>query len=106
MGARLMFRFIAQGFASLSLTFRQPLPAFCELDTADRDALVSNRKSYVSFVRLRGLNRIALRPDVERIAEALRIELSGLFEQPGHAVQAWYACDPNLSGPEIGRHLA
>src|SRR5206468_1697353 len=91
---------------SVALTLRQPLPAFCDLDTADGDALIDQRKSYVSFVRVRGMNRIVLRADVERIAAALRIDLSGLFEQPGHALQAWYACDPHLSGPEIDRHLA
>ena len=99
-------RFLAEALASAALTLRQPLPAFCDLETTDGDALVDQRKSYVSFVRVRGMNRIALRADVERIAAALRIDLSGLFEQPGHALQAWYACDPHLSGPEIDRHLA
>ena len=33
------------------------------------------------------------------------MELSGALENPGHAIQAWYACDPALSGAEIERHL-
>ncbi len=35
----------------------------------------------------------------------LRIDLSGSLESPGHAIQAWYACDPDLSAAEIERHL-
>ena len=40
-----MFRFLAEALASVALTLRQPLPAFCDLDTIDGDALIDQRKS-------------------------------------------------------------
>jgi hypothetical protein len=36
-----MFSFLARGFASLSLALKQPLTAFCELETAHDDALIT-----------------------------------------------------------------
>jgi len=94
---------IAKALASLSLALRQPIQSFCDLDTADGPALISRRGEYVTFVRILGLRRMTLREDVERIAEGLRIDLSGSLEGPGHAIQGWYACDPDLAGTEIRR---
>ena len=31
--------------------------------------------------------------------------LSGSLDGPGHALQGWFACDPDMSGPEIERNL-
>jgi len=68
--------------------------------------LVGKRGERVTFVRVMGLRRMTLRSDVEAIAEGLRIDLSGSLEHPGHAIQAWYACDPDRSGADIERHLS
>ena len=100
-----MFGFVLKGLAGLSLFLKQPLTSFCDLETTDGDALVGKRGERATLVRVHGLRRMTLRADVEAIAEGLRIDLSGSLENPGHAIQAWYACDPDLSGPEIERHL-
>ena len=100
-----MFSHVARALASLSLAFKQPLSSFCDLATTDDGTLVGKRGERVTFVRVQGLRRMTLREDVERVAEGLRLDLSGSLETPGHAIQAWYACDPDLSGPEIDRHL-
>ncbi len=100
-----MFGSIARGFAALSLLLKQPLSAFCDLDTVDGDVLVGRRGERVTFVKVQGLRRMTLRADVEAIAEGLRMEMSSSLESPGHAIQAWYACDPALSGTEIERHM-
>lgn len=100
-----MFSLIARGFASLSLLLRQPLPTFCDLDTVDGDALLTKQGEYVTFLEGQGLRRLTQRADVEAIADSLRIELSGSLDGPGHAIQGWYACDPNLTRVEIARNL-
>jgi intracellular multiplication protein IcmB len=101
-----MFGLIAKSLASLSLALKQPLASFCDLQTTDGDMLVGKRGERVTFVRVMGLRRMTLRSDVEAIAEGLRIDLSGSLENPGHAIQAWYACDPDRSGADIERHLS
>ena len=100
-----MFAAVARALASLSLALKQPLSSFCDLATTDDGTLVGKRGERVTFVRVQGLRRMILREDVERVAEGLRLDLSGSLEATGHAIQAWYACDPDLSGPEIERHL-
>ena len=100
-----MFNSIAKGLAALSLMLKQPLSSFCDLDTVDGDALVGRRGERITFLRVKGLRRMTMRHDVEAIANGLRMELSGSLEAPGHAIQAWYACDPSQSGGEIERQL-
>ena len=100
-----MFGFVLRGLASVSLALKQPITAFCDLQTTNGDALIGKRGEQVTIVRVHGLRRMTLRADVEAIAEGLRIDLSGSLENPGHAIQAWYACDPDLSAAEIERHL-
>ena len=100
-----MFGSLAKGIAALSLMLKQPLSSFCDFDTVDGDTLVGRRGERVTFIKVKGLRRMTMRSDVEAIAEGLRMELSGSLEAPGHAIQAWYACDPALSGSEIERQL-
>ena len=45
-----MFSFLARGFASLSLALKQPLTAFCELETAHDDALITKTGHYLSWI--------------------------------------------------------
>jgi intracellular multiplication protein IcmB len=72
-----MFEWLAKALAALSLKLRQPLSSFCDLETSDGTALVGKRGEYVSVLRVQGLRKMTLRRDVEGIAEALRMDLSG-----------------------------
>lgn len=94
---------ITRGLAGLSLVLRQPLPAFCEIETAHGDALVTRQCDYLSVVRIEGMRRMARRDDVERIATAQRIDLAGALEDRGHAIVGWYVSDPDMAGVEIER---
>lgn len=96
---------IARALANISLLLRQTLPSYCDLDTTDGDALLTKHGEYVTFLEGQGLRRLTTFADIETIAESLRLELSGSLDMPGHAIQAWYACDPELTGGEIARNL-
>ncbi len=98
-----MLSAIARGLASLSLALKQPLQAFCDLETAHGPALVTKQGDYVSFLRLDGMRRMATRADIARIATALRLDLSGALENRGHALVGWYVSDPDRSAVEIDR---
>jgi intracellular multiplication protein IcmB len=93
----------ARMLAGFSLMLRQPLHAFCDVETTHGDALVTRHSDYVSILRVDGMRRMATRADVARIATAQRLDLSGSLETKGHAIVGWFASDPELSGVEIDR---
>ena len=70
-----MFSFLARGFANLSLLLKQPLSAYCEIETAHGDALVHKAGHYVSWLRVDGMQRLAERKDFDQITEAMRLDL-------------------------------
>ncbi len=88
---------------SLSLMLRQPLDSFCEVETTHGDALVTKRSDYITFLRIDGLRRQPTRAEIERIADAQRIDLSGTLENTGHAIVGFYISDPDLAAVEIER---
>ncbi len=94
---------ISRLLAGLSLTLRQPLYSFCDVETTHGDALVTKHSDYVSVVRVDGMRRMSTRQDVARIATAQRLELSGSLESRGHAIVGWFASDPELAHVEIDR---
>lgn len=94
---------ISRLLAGASLLLKQPLHAFCDIETSHGHALVTKHSDYVSFIRLDGMRRLATRVDVQRIATAQRVDLSGALERRGHALAAWYISDPDQSATEIDR---
>lgn len=89
--------------ASAALLLRQPLPSFCEVETTHGNALVTKQSDYVTFLRIDGLRRQPTRAEIERIATAQRIDLSGTLEEKGHAIVGFYISDPDLAAVEIER---
>ncbi|SFK80411.1 ATP-binding protein [Methylocapsa palsarum] len=98
-----MFASVARLLAGISLAVKQPLASYCDLETTHGDALVTKQGDYVSFLRIDGMKRMATRSDIESLAKAMRIELSGALETKGHAIVGWYLSDPELAGREIER---
>ncbi len=98
-----MFAWLANGLASLSLLLKQPLTAYCDLETADGDALITKSGHYLSWIRVDGMQRMAERKDFAQITEAMRLDLSGALETRGHAIVGWYISDPDAALVEIER---
>ena len=94
---------VSRLLAGLSLALRQPLEGYFDVETTHNDALVTKRGDYLSVIRIGGMKRMATRKDVERLAEALRVELSGTLENKGHAIVGWYLSDPEMAEREIER---
>ena len=94
---------LARILAALSLTLRQPLYSFCDVETSHGDALVTKHSDYFSIVRVDGMRKMATRQDVARFAAAQRVDLAGSLEGRGHAIVGWFASDPELSAVEIDR---
>ncbi len=98
-----MIATLAKMLASLSLTLRQPLYSYCDVETTHDDAMVTKHSDYVSIIRVDGMRRMATRGDVARMAAAQRLELSGSLEGRGHAIVGVFQSDPELSAVEIDR---
>lgn len=98
-----MFSALASALASLSLTLKQPLTAYCDVETTHDDALITKGGNYCSWLRVDGMQRMAERKDFEAITEAMRLDLSGALEVKGHALVGWYISDPDAALVEIER---
>ncbi|WP_157926141.1 hypothetical protein [Methylosinus trichosporium] len=98
-----MLHWISRGLAAVSLMAKQPLASFCDIESSHGDALVTKHGDYVSFLRLGGMRRMATRADIDRLANAMRIDISGTLENRGQAIVGWYASDPDLAAVEIER---
>jgi intracellular multiplication protein IcmB len=98
-----MLSALAAALANLSLALKQPLTAYCDIETTHDDALVMKDGSYCSWLRVDGMQRMAERKDFEAITEAMRLDLSGALETKGHAIVGWYISDPDAALVEIER---
>jgi intracellular multiplication protein IcmB len=98
-----MFSGIASALASLSLALKQPLTAYCDLETTHDDALITKGGHYCTWLRVDGMQRMAERKDYDAITEAMRLDLSGALENKGHAIVGWYISDPDAALVEIER---
>ena len=100
-----MFSALARFFASLSLSLKQPLSAFCEVETAHGEALVTKAGHYLSWIRVGGMQRMGEAKDfTAHLGKPLRLDLSGALDAGGHAIVGWYISDPDAALVEI-EHL-
>ena len=98
-----MLSVVSSLLASLSLALKQPLAGYCDVETTHGDALVTKQGDYCTFVRIGGMKRMATRDDITRLANGLRLDLSGALEAKGHAIVGWYLSDPDVAEREIDR---
>ncbi|MFT9089630.1 MAG: type IV secretion protein DotO [Gluconacetobacter sp.] len=80
--------------ASLAARMRRPIVSFCNLATADDDALVTFDGCYMSLLRIDGLSRLLSATEIEQRAVEMRSRLSASLERPGHALQFHFVSDP------------
>ena len=98
-----MLGMIANALAKASLMFKQPLPSFCDIETAHNGALIDKTGNYATWIRVDGMQRMAERKDFAGINEAMRLDISGALESKGHAIVGWYISDPDAALVEIER---
>jgi hypothetical protein len=91
-----MLSVVSSLLASLSLALKQPLAGYCDVETTHGDALVTKQGDYCTFVRIGGMKRMATRDDITRLANGLRLDLSGALEAKGNAIVGWYLSDPDV----------
>ena len=99
-------RWLTRALADIQISLlKQPITSFCDINTAGDDCLLTHTGDAATIVRILGVRRTLTEADINRAADGLRLELSGAFDQPGHALQFWFGVDPGLSSTEIRRVL-
>ena len=93
-------RWLTRALADIQISLlKQPITAFCDLNTAGGDCLLTHTGDAATIVRVLGVRRTLTEADVNRIADGLRLELSGAFDQAGHAIRSGSVSIPGFPVP-------
>lgn len=85
--------------SAFSMQFKKPLASFSSLETADDEhTLVGSDGSLMTLLRVDGTRRVMGQAELEALVEAETRSMSPFLDKAGHAVQVWFARDPDLSG--------
>lgn len=75
---------------------RQSVSSFIQLETAENETtIVSTDGSLVSYVKIEGSRQIIGDEEFNHIVEAATIKIGSRFDRQGHALQVYFARDPN-----------
>jgi len=84
-------------FKPLLRTLKQPIESFIRLETADSDfVLAAEDGSLISVLRVDGSYQIIGRVEYERILSDAVVKFGSKFDKPGHAMQVYFARNPDL----------
>jgi intracellular multiplication protein IcmB len=89
---------IDQIYNAIATYSRKSLSSFCFIETTDGgDNLVSQDGSLATVIRVDGVRQLMGDDELGRVVDDMNIRLSSYLGQPGHAIQVWFARDPDLS---------
>ena len=94
-----------RALSTVALLLKQPLEAFCDVETADGDALVTDTGDRMTLLRLRGIRRMLTADETVSGALTLREGIAASLNKRGHALQVCYTYDPDRSGTAVRRHV-
>lgn len=82
--------------------FKQSIASLINLETADNaTTLVSIDGSLISYVKIQGSKQIIGDEEYNKIIEASTIKIGARFDRQGHAMQVFFARDPNRIRKEL-----
>lgn len=97
--------FTAFGDASSSM-LKGPLPAFNFIETTSGKNLIAKDGSLATIVRVDGIKQVMGAEELNSLVDIMNIRMSSYFAKPGHALQVWFARDPDLSAHTLRTHMA
>lgn len=78
-------------FSSFSVSMKQCMASFCEIQTADsKDTLVAHDGSLISVIKISGVTTIIGEEEFQYIQNGLRQSLQTSMSQPGHHLQFFF----------------
>ena len=85
---------------------KQPIETFIRLETADSDyVLAAEDGSLISILRIDGSYQIIGRVEYERILSEAVVKFGSKFDKSGHAMQIYFARNPDLIKSKLKRLL-
>lgn len=98
--------FLDNIFKSLLKTMKQPIESFIRLETADGDyTLAAEDGSLVSVLRIDGSYQIIGNQEYQRIISDSVVKFGTKFDKPGHALQVYFARNPDLIRDKLKKLL-
>ncbi len=95
-------RFIDKLLAPFQTAMKQSLDTFIRLETADDEVtLVAGDGSLITYVKIDGSRQIIGEEEYKFLIQAATIKIGARFDRQGHALQVYFARDPN----RIATHL-
>lgn len=89
-------------YSSFPKGFKQSIASLINLETADNaTTLVSIDGSLISYVKIQGSKQIIGDEEYNKIIEASTIKIGARFDRQGHAMQVFFARDPNRIRKEL-----
>jgi intracellular multiplication protein IcmB len=90
---------------AIANAFKGSVNSYCFLETTDGESsLVAKDGSLCTVLRVNGARQVMGQEEMERLVETLSISLSSTMGKSGHAIQVWFARDPDLS-PQLVRQM-
>ncbi len=94
--------FLTRFIAPFQKAFRQSISSFIHLETADNaTTLVGNDGSLISYMKVEGSRQLIGKEEYEHIVHGATIKLGSRFDRQGHALQVYFARDPDRIHEEL-----
>lgn len=83
---------------AFSSVTKRSLSSFNFIETGDgQKTLIGKDGSLCSIIRIDGVSRMMGAADLDALTRRLEISMASHFGRPGHALQVWFARDPDMS---------
>jgi intracellular multiplication protein IcmB len=88
------------------VALRKSVESFIRLETADDErTLVAEDGSLLTFLRIDGSRQIIGEEEYKHIVEAATMKIGARFDRAGHAMQVYFARDPNRIEAQLERMM-
>jgi intracellular multiplication protein IcmB len=96
MGLTSFMSTVASAAAEIS---KKPMSSFSFLETAvkDENFIIAKDGSLATVIRVDGTRMILGPEEMESLVHSMTLKMSAHFGRPGHAMQVWFARDPDYS---------
>src|SRR3546814_20068689 len=85
---------------------KTPLPSFSCIETASGKYLIAKDGSMATIVRVDGIKQVMGGEELHSLVDIMNIRMSSYFSKQGHALQVWFARDPDLSAHTLRTQMA
>ena len=98
--------FLQKTLVPFQKAFRQSVSSFINLETADSEtSLVSTDGSLISYFKVEGSRQIIGDEEYKNIVESATIKIGSRFDRQGHALQVYFARDPDRIKRELEKFV-